>query len=164
MMKEPLLNSENKDIRLCPTVLVVVMVVCYLTPSERWGHEGTPQRVRHPTVRPRPKVYIRSQKWKKYCQRWCAGEVQVQDNPVGDESDPAEGLHRRCKKNSPSVLSCIGKKTREGCDCGSEVWTVHSGWDGEGPVPPRKPKESCRRGSCMKYFVSTKSSEYVYTV
>jgi len=29
-----------------------------------------------------------------------------------------------CMKNSPSVLSCIGKRTREGCDRGSEVKTV----------------------------------------
>jgi len=26
------------------------------------------------------------------------------------------GVRRRCKKNSPSVLSCIGKRTREGYD------------------------------------------------
>jgi len=30
------------------------------------------------------------------------------DNPGGGEPDPAEGVRRRCKKNSPSVLSCIG--------------------------------------------------------
>jgi len=46
------------------------------------------------------------------------------------ELDPAEGVHRRCKKNS-SVLSCIGKRTREGCDCGSIVGTVHNGQDRE---------------------------------
>jgi len=34
------------------------------------------------------------------------------------------GVRRRCKKNSPSVLSCMGKRTREGCDRGSEVGTV----------------------------------------
>jgi len=65
------------------------------------------------------------------------------------------------KNSSPSVLSCIGKRTREGCDRDSEVGTVHSGYDGEGPVPPRKPKVSGRRGSCEKDFVSTKSSESV---
>jgi len=43
------------------------------------------------------------------------------------ESDPAESVRRRCMKNSPTVLSCIGKRTREGCDHGSEVGTVHSG-------------------------------------
>jgi len=64
-------------------------------------------------------------------------------------------------KNTPSFLSCIGKKTKEGCDRGSEVETVHNGQDGEGPVPPRKPKESGRRGSYEKEFVSTKSSECV---
>jgi len=53
--------------------------------------------------------------------RWRAGEAQMQDNPGRGESDAAEGIRRRCMKNSPSVLSCIGKWTREGCDRGSEV-------------------------------------------
>jgi len=35
---------------------------------------------------------------------------------------------------------------------------------GEGPVPPRKPKESGRGGSCEKEFISTKSSEYFAVV
>jgi len=48
------------------------------------------------------------------------------DNPGRDESDPANGVRRRCK-NSPSVLSCIDKRTKEGCDRGSDVGTVHSG-------------------------------------
>jgi len=64
-------------------------------------------------------------------------------------------------RNSPSFLSCIGKRTKEGCNRGSEVETVHSGYDEEGPVPPTKQKESGRRGSCEKEFVSTKSSECV---
>jgi len=50
----------------------------------------------------------------------------MQDNPEEGELDPAEGVSRRCKKNS-SVLSCIGKRTKEGCDRGSEGETVHSG-------------------------------------
>jgi len=49
------------------------------------------------------------------------------DNPGGGESDPAEGVRRRCMKNSLSVLSCIGKRTKDGCDRGSEVETVHNG-------------------------------------
>jgi len=40
----------------------------------------------------------------------------MQNNPGGGESGPAEGVGRRCKKNSPSVLTCIGKRTRNGCD------------------------------------------------
>jgi len=68
-------------------------------------------------------------------------------------------VRRRCK-NSPFVLSCIGKKTREVCDRGSEVGTVHSGRDGKEPVILRKPKESDIRRSCKKDFVSIKSNGY----
>jgi len=50
----------------------------------------------------------------------------MRDSPES-ESDPVESVHRRYKKNFSSVLSCIGKRTREGCDRGSEVCTVHSG-------------------------------------
>jgi len=35
-------------------------------------------------------------------------EAQMWDNPGGGELDPAQGVRRRCKKNS--VLSCIGKE------------------------------------------------------
>jgi len=49
----------------------------------------------------------------------------MRDSQGGGESYPAEGVRRRCMKNSPSVLCCIGKRTREGCDRGSEVETVH---------------------------------------
>jgi len=49
------------------------------------------------------------------------------DNPGGGKFGPAEGVCRRCKKISPSVLFCIGKRTRKGCDYGSKVRTVHSG-------------------------------------
>jgi len=37
-------------------------------------------------------------------------------NPEGGELDPAVDIHRRCKKNSPSVLSCKGKRTKQGCE------------------------------------------------
>jgi len=77
------------------------------------------------------------------------------ENPEGGELDLAEGVRRL--QEEFFRLSCIGKRTRECCDRGSEVGTANSGRDGEGPVPPRKPKESGRRGSCEKYFVSKKS-------
>jgi len=51
----------------------------------------------------------------------------MRDNPKGGEVDPAEGVCKRCKKNSPSVLYCIGKRTREGYDRGNKIGTVHSG-------------------------------------
>jgi len=42
----------------------------------------------------------------------------MRDNSEGGELDPAKGVRRCCKKNSP-VLSYIGKRTKEGCDLGS---------------------------------------------
>jgi len=82
---------------------------------------------------------------------------RMRDNPKGGELDTAEGVRKRCKKNSPSVLSCIGKWTRQDRERGSEVGTVYNKRDGKGPVPPRKPKESGRR-EVVKDFVSKKSS------
>jgi len=48
------------------------------------------------------------------------------DNPKGSELDPTVDVRWRCKKNS-SVLSCIRKRTKEGCDRGIEVGTVLRG-------------------------------------
>jgi len=67
----------------------------------------------------------------QWCQRCRAADAPMWDNPEGDELDPAEDIRRLCK-NSPSVLSCIGKNIREGYDRGSEVRTVYSGRDGKG--------------------------------
>jgi len=77
----------------------------------------------------------------------------MRDNPEG-ELDPAKGFRRCCKKNSP-ILSCIGKRIREGCDRSNEVLTIHGGRDGEGPILLRKPKETGRKGSCEKDFVKS---------
>jgi len=38
--------------------------------------------------------------------------------------DHAVDGRRHCKRNSLSVLSCIDKRTKEGCDRGSEIGTV----------------------------------------
>jgi len=46
------------------------------------------------------------------------------DNPEG-ELDSAVDVRRRYKNSS--ILSCIGKRTKEGFDRGSKLWTVHSG-------------------------------------
>jgi len=45
------------------------------------------------------------------------GEAKMQDYPEGGELYPANDVRRCCKKNS--VLSCMGKRTREGCKRGS---------------------------------------------
>jgi len=50
-------------------------------------------------------------------------EARMWDNPEGGDLDPADDVRR---KNFSSVLSCIDKKTKEDCDRGSEVGTVHS--------------------------------------
>jgi len=42
-----------------------------------------------------------------------------------------------CLQMLQEELSCIGMRSKEGCDCGSKVWTVHSRQDGEGSVPLR---------------------------
>jgi len=63
----------------------------------------------------------------------------MRDNPKGSDLDntffcqiffsEADDVRR---KNYSSVLSCIDKKTKEGCDRDSEVGTVHSERDGKG--------------------------------
>jgi len=71
--------------------------------------DGSVEELRwDPTIWPHPKVWTRGRRWqwKKWCQRWRAGEAQMQDNSEGSELDPADDVRRRCKKNSPSVLSC----------------------------------------------------------
>jgi len=78
----------------------------------------------------------------------------MRDNPEGGVLNSADCVRRRCKKNSPFILSCIGKRTREDCDRGSEVGTIRSGRDGEGPVPPRKPKVSGRRERVVRKILS----------
>jgi len=51
----------------------------------------------------------------------------MRDNPGGGgELDTAEGVHRCCRKNSSSVLSCIGKRTKKGCDVAAKSGQ-HSG-------------------------------------
>jgi len=78
-----------------------------------------------------------------------AEEARMQDSQGGGESDPAEGVRVRCMKNS-TFLSCIGKRTKEGCDRGSEVETFNSGQDGEGPVPPRNRRNLAGEGAVRK--------------
>jgi len=56
----------------------------------------------------------------------------VQDNPGGGELNSADDVRKRCKKNSPSVLFCIDKRTKVSCDRGSEVGTVHNREAGKG--------------------------------
>jgi len=75
------------------------------------------------------------------------------DNPERSELDPANDDRRRCKKNSLSVLSFIGKRTKQVCDRGSEIGKVHSWRDGERPILLRKPKESARRENCEKDLI-----------
>jgi len=72
------------------------------------------------------------------------------DNPKGGELDLAVDGRTRCKKNS-SVLSCIDKRTKEGCDRDSAIRTVHNRLRRKGPIPPRRPG---KRKNCRRDFVS----------
>jgi len=48
----------------------------------------------------------------------------MRDNLEEGKLDLAEDVRWHCKKNSLSVLSCIGNRTREGCDRRSEHETA----------------------------------------
>jgi len=58
----------------------------------------------------------------------------MRDNPEEGELDPAESARKHCKKNSPSILSCIVKRTKEGCDCSSKIGSGDSGRGRKGTV------------------------------
>jgi len=111
-----------------------------------------------PTIGPRLKLWTdQKSKIEEIVPEMARRRAQMWNNPKAGELDPADDVRRRCKKNSLSVLSCMFyfrfirfsfrfiKRTKEGCDHGSEVETVHSRRSGEEPVPLRKPKESGRR-------------------
>jgi len=58
----------------------------------------------------------------------------MRDSQGGGESYPAdgaEGVGMCCMKDSPSVLSCIGKRTREGCDRGLDFLNDITPYDNE---------------------------------
>jgi len=64
--------------------------------------------------------------------------------------------------NSPSVLSCRDKRTKEGCNRGREVGTVYSGRDGEGPVSLRISRDLAKTKSYDRNSVFRWSSERAY--
>jgi len=92
---------------------------CYSIPSEGWWCGGTSRR---PNSRATPQGLDQREKMEEVVPK-----MARRDSQGGGESNPAEGVRRRCMKNSSSVSSCISKRTKEGCDRGSEVETVHSG-------------------------------------
>jgi len=127
------------------TILIVVVVL----PDLFRGLGGTEELRGDPIVGPHPKVWTRGS--------------DAKQSSEGGELDPANDVRRHRKKNS-SVLSCIDNRTKKGCNHGSEVGTDHNGRDGAGPVTLRKPKESGRRESCEKDFVSRYCSGYVLSL
>jgi len=80
----------------------------------------------------------------------------LQDNSEGAEPDPADCARRRCKKNSPFIVSRIGRKAREGCDRGSVVGTVDSGETGKGHFF-RRNRSYLVKEKVVRVFVSKKS-------
>jgi len=77
----------------------------------------------------------------------------MKDNPEGGELDLADDAASATRRILPTVSSCIDKRTKEDCDRGSKVGTVHGGRHGEGPVLLRKSKETGRRVSYEKDFI-----------
>jgi len=77
----------------------------------------------NPTVGPRPRTGPDIKSGRNSAKD-DAPETQMRDNPERRELDPALDDRRRCKKNSPSVLSCRDNKIKEVCDRGSKVETV----------------------------------------
>jgi len=90
---------------------------CYPIPSEGEGRGGTPRRHNSPATSHGLDQKSKMAHWR--------GSDAGQSRRRRVRS--AEGVRGRYMKNSPSVLSCIGKRIREGCDRGSEVGTDHSG-------------------------------------
>jgi len=101
---------------------------CDPIPSEGWGHGGIPcrpsSRTTHQGLNQRSKMEVVP----KMARQRGSDAGQSRRRRVRS----CRGVRRRCRKNSPSVLSCIGKRIREGCDRGSEVRSVHSRQDGKG--------------------------------
>jgi len=60
----------------------------------------------------------------------------MRDSSKGGELDLADGVRRRCKKNSSPVSFCIDKRTKEAVTVAakSKQFTLHSRRGGEGPV------------------------------
>jgi len=91
-------------------------------------------------------------------------EVRMWANPEWDELNPADDVRRRCKNNCSCFLSCIDKRTKDGCDRGSEVGTVQSERDGGKASSSEETKESGRRESCEKDFISRSYSGYALSL
>jgi len=111
----------------CEGIIKILLNRCGTTRPlsfEGWGRGGIPQK---PDSRATLQGLDQRSKMEEVGQRWRAGVTQMRNNPEGGELYTADDVRKLCKKNSPSVLSCISKRAREGCDQGSEVGAVHSG-------------------------------------
>jgi len=75
-----------------------------------------------PTLGPQPKVWPEIKDGRSRAKDGSSERLlaQFRKNPEGGELESAVNDYRRCKKNS-LVLSCIDKRAKEGCNCGSEV-------------------------------------------
>jgi len=75
----------------------------------------------------------------------------MRDNPEGVELYLAVDDCRHCKKNSPSILFCIDKRTKKAVT--AEAKPEHPTVGEVGEVPLKKPKESDKRENCERDFV-----------
>jgi len=91
------------------------MCWCYLISSEEWGARRNSAKAQQSRHDPRSGPEIKNGSAEND-----TGKAQMRDNLEGGKLDSAVEVCKRCK-NSPSVLSCISKRTKEGCNRGSEV-------------------------------------------
>jgi len=82
----------------------------------------------------------------------------MRDNPTEDKLDPAEDVRRRSKKNSPSVLSCIVKRTKEGVTVAAKSEQFTADNTGKGQFLRGNRRNLVGEG-VVKDLVSKKSSE-----
>jgi len=85
---------------------------CYPTPFEEWEREGIRRKTNN---RATPQSLDQRSKMKEVMPKMAHWEAKLWDNPEGGELDSEVAVRKRCKKNSPSVLSNIGKRKNEGC-------------------------------------------------
>jgi len=116
-----MLQIDSKNVKP-HNYLVVVVLPDPFQGMRQWRNSMEIQQLGH-APRSRPEVKIgRSSAKNGALERLRYGTIQEEVNQI---------LHRvsagTARRILSSVLPCVGKRTREGCDRGRKVGTVHSG-------------------------------------